>query len=280
MSYIRNSNITNMLEPFIEILSCSSSLKSDITYLNKLNKLKDRYETIRWLNKHEYPYTYNHEDNTLLTSLKTVNTKRSIYITHERIKSIPLLLLPAVESMLITESKMKRIENIHSLQTVNIINFRSNRITKIENLESFISLRNLCLMSNKITKIENLEGLVSLNSLDLSHNKISKIENLEHLIVLKKLNLSYNSIEKLENIFLKGLLCLHISCNGIRVVENLPTSLDFLYIESNRIKRIDSKCLISLNYICITRCSLYNHHDIDINRCTVRKNVNQIVEIV
>ena len=65
----------------------------------------------------------------------------------------------------------------------------ANKIKKIQGLQNLKSIECLDLGDNRIRKIENLEGLTTLRELHLAKNKIQVIENIGHLQNLYMLTL-------------------------------------------------------------------------------------------
>lgn len=76
----------------------------------------------------------------------------------------------------------------------------ANRIKSIEHVEMLTTLENLWLGKNRISQIQNLTPLVNLRKLDLQCNRITQIEGLNTLVLLEELYLSHNRIARLQNL--------------------------------------------------------------------------------
>jgi len=84
------------------------------------------------------------------------------------------------------------------LKRLRILALQSNRIRKVENLDALESLEELYLSHNGIDRLENLEHNTNLTTLDVGNNSISEIENLSHLTHLTELWVNHNKIETLR----------------------------------------------------------------------------------
>lgn len=116
-----------------------------------------------------------------------------------------LEILTKLRALSIEDNHIRKIEGLNTLKDlIHLILGESyhylggNEILKIENLESLEKLEILELANNKIQKIQGLDSLHNLEELDLAYNQIEVIEGLEGLSNLKMLNLRDNQIQHLD----------------------------------------------------------------------------------
>ncbi|XP_032684432.1 leucine-rich repeat-containing G-protein coupled receptor 4-like [Odontomachus brunneus] len=101
-----------------------------------------------------------------------------------------------------------------------------NKIETLRNntFQGLMSLHKLMLMRNRVTTIEPaaFKSLTALRVLDLSHNSVNNLHNgtFAELTALKELNLAWNKITEAS-------------------FANLPSTLNFLYLNDNEIERLE-----------------------------------------
>ncbi|KAG8827992.1 hypothetical protein FRB91_003743 [Serendipita sp. 411] len=167
-------------------------------------------------------------DNRLKALGNALDGKQSLRIldlSFNLLRSIPpeLLNIPALQVLYFVQNKITKIEHLgHLGGSLRSLELGSNRIRAIENLDSLVSLEELWLGKNKLTKIENLDSLIKLRLLSIQSNRITKIEGLDKLINLEELYISHNGLEKIEGLEnnLK-LTTLDVGNNQITAVEGV-----------------------------------------------------------
>ena len=120
--------------------------------------------------------------------------------------------------------KIKKIQNLHLVPNLKILNLSYNNISVIEGLNRLSLLEELNLAENSIRKLENYESLTSLQRLNLSGNQISRIpEGISALKCLQILRCSRNDLSVIQDISylgdIKTLSSLTIEDNPIMTLE-------------------------------------------------------------
>ena len=124
---------------------------------------------------------------------------------------------PYLKILDLSNNHITKIEGLSSAIFLEELNLAYNNIEIIENLDDLgQSLQKLNLMGNKINKITGLDNLISLIELNLSKNSIHRLKGLQSLINLRYLYLSSNKISH---------------CNQVAYLADLPflTELDFCF---------------------------------------------------
>lgn len=171
--------------------------------------------------------------------------------------------LKSLQHLNVSWSRIESIKKINVNENLRSLNIGETNIKKITNLERFPYLEELRVSGNRIKKIEGLDMLQNLKKLFISSTWVKKIEGLEILTNLEALDLSNNQISKIEGLHgLKNLKKLNLNENNITNVENLDNliSLEYLTFESNEIKKFDASFLSNLVSECfISLCYTGNH---------------------
>ncbi|THH31449.1 hypothetical protein EUX98_g2745 [Antrodiella citrinella] len=169
----------------------------------------------------------------------------TIYFVQNKISQISGLkpIGRTLRSVELGGNRLRKIEGLESLVTLEQLWLGKNKITKLEGLENLKNLKILSIQSNRITKIEGLEGLENLEQLYLSHNGIKKIEGLETNTKLSTLDIAANFVSELENVsHLTGLEELWMNNNKIETLAGLEpqlqhiTTLETIYLEHNPVQ--------------------------------------------
>ena len=114
--------------------------------------------------------------------------------------SMPPKIPPKSKLFLMTEEAIMNFASSPSLSKIMYLNLHGHCLRKIENLTSCVSLEVLILSFNELNKIENLSGLRSLQRLELGFNFIKRISGLTGLVKLKHIELNNNLLNRLEDV--------------------------------------------------------------------------------
>ena len=135
-------------------------------------------------------------------------------------------------------SDVSPLQNLTSLQHLDLIR---NQISDVSPLQNLTSLQSLYLNDNQISDVSSLQNLTSLQYLELSRNQISDVSSLQNLKALQHLSLAANQISNISPLQnLTSLQYLHSDDNQISDISPLQnlTSLQTLYLNNNQISDI------------------------------------------
>ena len=135
-------------------------------------------------------------------------------------------------------SDVSPLQNLTSLQLLDLVR---NQISDISPLQNLTSLQHLDLIRNQISDVSPLQNLTSLQSLYLNDNQISDVSSLQNLKALQHLSLAANQISNISPLQnLTSLQYLHSDDNQISDISPLQnlTSLQTLYLNNNQISDI------------------------------------------
>ncbi|KAH8117697.1 L domain-like protein [Phellopilus nigrolimitatus] len=178
--------------------------------------------------------------------LEHFQSLRTVYFVQNRISKIDGLssLGASLRSLELGGNRIRRIENLESLENLEELWLGKNKISKFEGLQNLRHLKILSIQSNRITKLEGLEELHSLEELYISHNGVELLEGLENNKKLRVLDVSNNYIKKLEGVsHLSELEELWASNNRITTLTDLEPqlahlkALETVYLEGNPVQR-------------------------------------------
>ncbi len=112
----------------------------------------------------------------------------------------PLFELENIEVLEIVASSIESddLEGLASLDNLEILRLKDNRIGDISPVTGLTGIRELHLADNELIEIEGLEKLSSLQSLDLSNNHLISVAPLAELKRLDYLDLSGNQLRSVE----------------------------------------------------------------------------------
>ena len=149
---------------------------------------------------------------------------------------------PKSKLFLMTEESITNFSSSTSLSKIMYLNLHGHCLRKIENLSSCSSLEVLIMSFNELNRIENLSSLKNLQRLELGFNFIKRITGLEGLSKLKNIQLNNNLLNRLEDIHVLAndtynLEVLDLSNNPISKVRSYKTQI-FQHIKN--IKCLDS----------------------------------------
>jgi len=229
-------NFIATLDP--EVFSHLTKLVELDLYDNKIKHVGDALNNLRELTVLDLSFNLL---KSIPDTLHHLSSLRTAYFVQNRISKITGLqgVGASLRSLELGGNKLRQIENLDALVSLEELWLGKNKITKLEKLNNLRRLRILALQSNRIIKIENLEGLESLEELYLSHNGIERLEGLEHNTKLTTLDVGNNSIPEIENlshlIHLTELWMNHNKIETLRALEaqlgSLP--LQTIYLEGN-----------------------------------------------
>ena len=96
-------------------------------------------------------------------------------------------------------NRIKKIENLHSLCNLDVLDLHSNMIGTIENVAHLAELRVFNLEDNRVQIVNRLEGLHALAELNLRNNQVTRAEGFSKLNHLKRLLLASNRLTSLDD---------------------------------------------------------------------------------
>lgn len=208
------------------------------------------------------------------TSIKT------LILSDNKIKRINNLLpLKSLEYLDLSFNEITEIQNIDNLINLIDLDLSNNYISQIKNLKNLPNLTKINLSQNQIIQIECLENLSNITMIDLSSNQISEIKNLENLIFLYELDLSGNAIKEIQNLNLENLTFLNLYENEIAKIENLDKlteliDLDLSYNVIEEIENLDN--LINLQRLDLSGNNIFEikelNHLINLTDLNLRNN--------
>lgn len=110
------------------------------------------------------------------------------------------ILMTAAKELVISFRSISKIDNLETLDNLQVLRLDNNAIEKIEGISHLLNLRWLDLSFNNIAKIEGLDTLTKLTDLTLFNNNIEKLENLDKLTSLQVLSVGNNKLDLLDNL--------------------------------------------------------------------------------
>jgi Leucine-rich repeat (LRR) protein len=171
----------------------------------------------------------------LTQNLNNLSQIRSLSLVSCNLQKIPILQLPHLKLLNLSNNNISVIENMESLPNLQCLALGYNKISVIEHLENNTQLELLYLHHNNITKISGIDNLKNLQRLILAHNLITEYEWMYDFPNFIYLNISYNKIIKLKETNLSYIL-VNIEHNPI-TSGVVGTMLDWIkMVENDTIK--------------------------------------------
>ena len=168
---------------------------------------------------------------------------------HSNALSMPPKIPPKSKLFLMTEEAILNFSTSTSLSKIMYLNLHGHCLRKMENLSSCSSLEVLIMSFNELNKIENLSSLKNLQRLELGFNFIKRVTGLEGLAKLKHVQLNNNLLNRLED---------------IHILANETCNLEVLDLSHNPISKVRSYKTQIFKHIKNIKCldtNLVNDHD-------------------
>ncbi|KAG8686519.1 hypothetical protein FRC09_014071 [Ceratobasidium sp. 395] len=136
------------------------------------------------------------------TGLERHTQLHTVFFVQNKITKITGVqgLAGTLKSLELGGNRIRTIENLDGLESLEELWLGKNKITKLQGLSTLKRLRVLSIQSNRITKLEGLEDLTGLEEFYISHNGLAKIEGLERNVKLRTLDVGGNAIKAVEGI--------------------------------------------------------------------------------
>lgn len=188
-------------------------------------------------------------------------------------------------------------------KNITSLNINSQEITELIDLVFFPNITKLYLDKLNLNDLKGIENCTKLQEINITSCNIQDFRAMEELSEINKINILYgdinidnlaNSSKKLKKLKIFSLVALTNRINNMKFVENLPDSIETLYLYSNNISKIEGlerktnlKSLrLDGNNIekieCIDNCNkletlyLNNNHITDITPLAVLENLNYL----
>ncbi|KAG1672028.1 hypothetical protein FOA52_008904 [Chlamydomonas sp. UWO 241] len=94
----------------------------------------------------------------------------------------------ACDQLVLSQNKIRVIENFGALTELRCLYLQHNLITRIEGLDTLLCLRVLDLSNNAISMLEGLAGLPSLDTLLVASNRLGSVNSLSHLVECNRIS--------------------------------------------------------------------------------------------
>lgn len=160
-----------------------------------------------------------------VTGIQTLSNLRILDLSFNSIRQLIDFgqYVPLLEELYVAQNKLRKIEGLHGLRHLKILDLGANRIRVIEGLSNNTELKSLWLGKNKIEAIEGLETLSSLEQLDIQNNRLTSLgEGLKNLSHLRELYLACNKIPTVTGLPQSEFLnTVDLSTNNVQSVEGI-----------------------------------------------------------
>ena len=190
---------------------------------------------------------------TKLQNCKRLSVRKNII---HRLSPLPKFLQEQLLEYDLFDNKIKRIDFFvtpNCFAALRKLDLSYNRIKKIEGLQELVTLEELYMCENRISVIEGLDTLVHLKVLELGGNSIREIgSGLLSLISLEELWLGKNKISTLGDAFRGNPKLRRLSVQANRLTEldavtfashaaagDFPSNLKELYISENNLPKLE-----------------------------------------
>lgn len=174
-----------------------------------------------------------------LTDLKLHSSRGEI----QELDATPLRDIPKLDSLALTNLKLKRVLGLGDLTRLVHLDLSGNRLDSLVDLMAFGNLRTLRLNDNQLRDLAPVSVFVGLEVLDASDNAIRDLAPLAELVSLKELELGRNGISELTPLAnLTQLVRLGICCNEISDIAPLAPLVELtrLNLSLNRLTSVAS----------------------------------------
>ena len=177
-----------------------------------------------------------------LTGLEYAKKLGVIWLRDNQISDVsPLQNLTSLQLLDLVRNQISDISPLQNLTSLQHLDLIRNQISDVSPLQNLTSLQSLYLNDNQISDVSSLQNLTSLQHLELSRNQISDVSSLQNLKALQHLSLAANQISNISPLQnLTSLQYLHSDDNQISDISPLQnlTSLQTLYLNNNQISDI------------------------------------------
>uniref|UniRef100_UPI0037E96D68 lumican n=1 Tax=Semicossyphus pulcher TaxID=241346 RepID=UPI0037E96D68 len=171
-----------------------------------------------------------------------------LFANHNHLRSVPNALPAGLKQLRLTHNQISSIspETFQKLHNLTLLLLQGNRLQTIAegDLKGLVSLNLLDLSGNSFTSIpKHLPP--SVQQLYLSNNRLSGLDedSFEGFLQLKHLRLSDCGLKshgiQTEVFNVSSLVELDLSYNKLTTVPTVPTSLQYLYLEANKIQEFN-----------------------------------------
>ncbi|WP_307984605.1 leucine-rich repeat domain-containing protein [uncultured Lactococcus sp.] len=177
-----------------------------------------------------------------LTGLEYAKKLGVIWLRDNQISDVsPLQNLTSLQHLDLIRNQISDVSPLQNLTSLQSLYLNDNQISDVSSLQNLTSLQHLELSRNQISDVSSLQNLTSLQSLYLNNNQISDVSSLQNLKALQNLSLAANQISNISPLQnLTSLQYLHSDDNQISDISPLQnlTSLQTLYLNNNQISDI------------------------------------------
>jgi hypothetical protein len=141
-----------------------------------------------------------------------------------------------LESLILNNNKISKIENLSSLVNLNHLELKSNQIKRIENLDSLINIKHLTLSCNLIDSISETDipyfGLLEQFGLFGNYLGDQNDENLNISCLKNLLVIFFNKMPLLKAIYIGG-----------NYFSNIPNFVDIVKDHLKSLQKLDGKTI-------------------------------------
>ncbi|NRA65864.1 MAG: leucine-rich repeat domain-containing protein [Pseudobacteriovorax sp.] len=232
--------LTNLLLSFNELSDLSSV--TNFTELVELRAANNQIESLPSFSGLTKLKTLDLASNQLTSIPSDMNTDiENLFLGRNQIKDLTgiggLINLKKID---LSHNPLEDFSELNNLTSLNDVKLNGANLSAIPRFSNPESLSRFSFIGNNVTDASNLSRLTNANEIYGYYNKISGTLDLSRSYQLLILDLDFNQIEEVlfppEPNPNRGLWMAYLSQNRIRRIENLPTSMERLSLDGNRLK--------------------------------------------